>query len=38
MSGLDDMNAALRAFERNLSWAVQSETRSKHTGPSRVRP
>ena len=38
VSGLDDMHAAVRAFERNLSWAVQSKARSKRTGRSRVRP
>ncbi len=38
MSGLDEMHSAVRAFERNVSWAVQSESRAKRAGRSRVRP
>ena len=36
MSGLDEMHSAVRAFERNVSWAVQSESRAKRAGRSRV--
>ena len=38
MSGLDEMHSAVRAFERNVSWAVQSESRGKRAGRSKVRP
>ena len=36
VSGLDEMHSAVRAFERNVSWAVQSESRAKQAGRSRV--
>ena len=37
VSGLDEMHGAVRAFERNVSWAVQSESRAKRVGRARVR-
>ena len=36
VSGLDEMHGAVRAFERNVSWAVQSEGRAKRAGRAQV--
>jgi len=38
VSGLDEMHSAVRAFERNVSWAIQNEGRAKRAGRSRVQP
>lgn len=37
VSSLDEVHSAVRAFERNVSWAVQSESRTKRAARSRVR-
>ena len=37
VSSLDEVHSAVRAFERNVSWAVQSESRAKRAGRARVR-
>ena len=36
IAGLDDMHNAVRAFERNVHWAVQNEGRIRQPTKSKV--